>query len=215
MYTSMFVFPVYRICITFYTFVYPCIPIKNLFNKKNTFYAGNRKNFNKQYHAASKTLHCAQICLSQQNSPDHRKIWHEVKCQFDTWADAQQRIHKFFLDLKYHKFGNKTGKLLACLSRCQHIPAHISDYSDGCYIFHRLISKQEISGARWVYIRVLQTVSFHRRSDPSLPVNSRCGTIPPSCFQAHIKLIPKKGKDPMEPGSYRLIFLLNLESKIL
>lgn len=41
------------------------------------------------------------------------------------------------------------------------------------------------------------------------------GQYLPSGFQANIKWIPKKGKDPTEPGSYHLISLLNLDSKIL
>lgn len=41
------------------------------------------------------------------------------------------------------------------------------------------------------------------------------GSLPPTLYDACISLIHKSGKDPLEPGSYRPISLLNVDNKIL
>ena len=40
-------------------------------------------------------------------------------------------------------------------------------------------------------------------------------SLPPSFYEAGISLIHKMGKDPVEPGSYRPISLLNVDYEIL
>lgn len=41
------------------------------------------------------------------------------------------------------------------------------------------------------------------------------GTIPPEALLAHIMVLPKEGKDPTVPQSYRPICFLNVDIKIL
>lgn len=83
-----------------------------------------------EYGAVSKALHTAQARLAQDNSPAHRALWRAAKNSFDLWAEAQGRMHQSFLDLRYHMFGNKPGKLLARLCKGPHTPSHITTLKD-------------------------------------------------------------------------------------
>lgn len=70
-----------------------------------------------------------------------------------------------------------------------------------------------------VYVRVWQSCRLPPSVRPLSPVVYQSilneGQYLPSGFQAHIKFILQKGKDPKKQGSYFQISLLNLDSKIL
>lgn len=74
----------------------------------------------KQYKEASDCLRHSQIQLSQNNSPDHGE---KPRLILICGRKLKERIHQSHLDLQYHKYGNKSGKLLARLCK-GHIHTH-------------------------------------------------------------------------------------------
>lgn len=59
-----------------------------------------------------------------------RETWWATKSRFDSWAEAQEKMHQPILDLQYHKVGNKAGKLLTHLCKGQQVPTHIAALKD-------------------------------------------------------------------------------------
>ena len=48
-----------------------------------------------------------------------------------------------------------------------------------------------------------------------LPIHERGGKLPNSFYEASIILTPKPDKDTIKKKNYRLIFLMNIDAKIL
>lgn len=53
-----------------------------------------------------------------------------AKTNVEQWVEAQKSILKTHSELQYHKFGNKSGKLLARLCKGAHVHIHITSLKD-------------------------------------------------------------------------------------
>lgn len=222
------------------------------------------------FREASDHLRHAQAQLSTSNTPTHCDIWRNAKTNFDQWAEYQVCIHKSYSELQYHKFGNKSGKLLAKLYKVAHVPIHITSLKDTQgnsfssptdissipeQDYNALYDPDTFRPERSGFLKEGSTSSYrsyslcptqlpdHQAGNPhnnfllcqweildpdgytpeffKLMAHTLVPTLAsvyqtmlqggnylPSTYQAHIRLIAKKGKDPSDPFSYRPISLL-------
>lgn len=87
-----------------------------------SFVAAHKKHINKAYKEHSKNLRRAQTRQNQNPSPEHRQQWEVAKHTFDMWAEQRERSRAAYKDLQFHRYGNKTGSLLARLAKGAHKP---------------------------------------------------------------------------------------------
>lgn len=74
---------------------------------------------------ASQELRTAQTTYTATPNPTNKETWHKVKNQFEMAQELYNMTQNDHKDLKYHKYGNKPGKLLAHLTRDRHQPISI------------------------------------------------------------------------------------------
>lgn len=66
-----------------------------------------------QFQQASETIHLAHKALTQNHTLATIKAWKLAKRSFDLWAEQQEASKTSCSALRFHRFGNKAGKLLA------------------------------------------------------------------------------------------------------
>lgn len=244
------------------------------------YVANHKKKTNRAYEDANRNLRAAYTSFQNCSSPQNRERWLQSKREFEVWVERREAFYRSQFDAEMHRFGNKSGKLLANLARGRRVVTHITalkstrgtthtnpkqinnifqDYYRSLYFDHsepdsveqgvsfldrvrlptagdehRELLNKEISE-----IEILQTIkglglgkapgpdgfsgefykTLQAQVSPTLVLYYNAilesGGIRPESKNAFIKLLPKPGRDPLQPGSYRPISLIDQDLKIL
>lgn len=81
------------------------------------YVAARKKDTVAKYIKASRRLRRAQHMFTKNTLPLHRVQWQKTKVEYELWLDNYEKLRANHVTLTYHKFCNKTGRLLSQMVR--------------------------------------------------------------------------------------------------